>query len=280
MSKLPLSVAVGNYVGIRPLVDREVQIDCVDPVFVLQDRDEIFFRALRHVAFDFCELPLSCSVKTAAGTSAYNASPVFPSRAFRHTSIYGRTDRGINSPEDLKGKCAVVPEYHLRANAWVRRLLEEKYGVQASDVTWVRGGYEDPTRVEKITLNLPAGVRLEHALEGKTKSSRLTDGKSMPSLDREPLHASTVDIHRSNICSTSRTKSHQTGVHGRSGIRSFTRLESGRLAERYPWLPGTVIEAFEKSKALALARLSAAVGTKVTLPFVEGPVMYRSQTDG
>ena len=41
------------------------------------------------------------------------------------------------------------------------------------------------------------------------------------------------------------------------------------LAEQHPWLPGAVAKAFEKSKALALARLSDTSATKVTLPFVE-----------
>ena len=52
MSKLQLSIAVGNYDRIRPLVDGEVQIEGVDPVFMLQDPEEIFFRAFRHADFE------------------------------------------------------------------------------------------------------------------------------------------------------------------------------------------------------------------------------------
>ncbi len=70
MSNFQLSVAVGNYDRIGPLIDGEVQIDGVDPVFMLQDPDKIFFRALRHADSDICELSLSrYSVKTAAATS-------------------------------------------------------------------------------------------------------------------------------------------------------------------------------------------------------------------
>lgn len=112
MSKLQLSIAVGNYDRMRPLIDGDVQIDGVDPVFMLQDPEEIFFRAFRTADYDICELSLSSySVKTAAGTSPYIAVPVFPSRAFRHSSVYVRADRGINSPADLKGKRIGVPEY-------------------------------------------------------------------------------------------------------------------------------------------------------------------------
>ncbi len=41
------------------------------------------------------------------------------------------------------------------------------------------------------------------------------------------------------------------------------------LADQHPWLPGALVKAFEKSKALALARLSESGVTKITLPFVE-----------
>src|ERR1700726_3036525 len=161
MSKLQLSVAIGDYDRMRPLVDGLVGIDGVDPQFMLLEPEEIFFRAFRHADFDICELSLSSfSVKTAAGTCPYVGVPVFPSRAFRHTSIYVRTDRGIKTPADLKGKRIGVPEYQLTANVWVRMFLEEDYGVAPRDVTWVRGGYENPGRIEKITLDLPSDVRL------------------------------------------------------------------------------------------------------------------------
>jgi len=109
VSKLQLSVAIGDYDRMRPLVDGLVQIDGVDPQFMLLEPEEIFFRAFRHADFDICELSLSSySIKIAAGTSPYIAVPVFPSRAFRHTSIYVRTDR-IKSPADLKGCSIGVP---------------------------------------------------------------------------------------------------------------------------------------------------------------------------
>src|SRR5262249_48297881 len=59
MSKLQLSVAVGDYDRVRPLVDGTVAIDGVDPTFMTLVPEEIFFRAFRHAEFDICELSLS-----------------------------------------------------------------------------------------------------------------------------------------------------------------------------------------------------------------------------
>src|SRR5256885_1421481 len=58
MNKLQLSIAVGHYDRIRPLVDGEVQIEGVDPVYMTQEPEEIFFRAFRHADYDVCELSL------------------------------------------------------------------------------------------------------------------------------------------------------------------------------------------------------------------------------
>src|SRR6266545_8264461 len=59
MSKLKLSVAIGNYDRARPLFDGTVQIDGVDPVFMQLPPEEIFFRAFRTRDFDICELSMS-----------------------------------------------------------------------------------------------------------------------------------------------------------------------------------------------------------------------------
>src|SRR4029077_2503735 len=168
MSKLKLSVAIGDYDRNRPLIDGAVQIDGVDPVFMTLPPEEIFFRAFRHQDFDICECSLSSfSVKTAAGECPYVGVPAFVSRMFRHTSIYVRTDR-IKKPQDLKGKKVGVPEYQLTAIVWARAILQDDFGVMPSDIHWIRGGIEHAGRPEKITLKLPKGVRLDNAPDDMT----------------------------------------------------------------------------------------------------------------
>jgi 4,5-dihydroxyphthalate decarboxylase len=176
MSKLQLSVAVGNYDRVRPLLDGAVQIDGVDPVFMNLPPEEIFFRAFRSQDFDICELSLSSfTVKTAERNCPYVGVPAFVSRAFRHNSIYVRRDR-VRSPADLKGKRVGTPEYQLTACVWARIILEDDHGVKPSDVVWVRGGIEHPGRPEKITIKLPAGMRMEDAPAGSTISGLLERG--------------------------------------------------------------------------------------------------------
>lgn len=282
MTKLNLSVAIGNYDRVRPMVDGEVQIDGVEPIFMLQDPEEIFFRAFRHADYDICELSLSSySVKTAAGTSPYIAVPVFPSRAFRHTSIYVRNDRGIETPEDLKGKRIGVPEYQLTANVWARLFLEEDHGLKASDVTWIRGGYEEVGRLEKIVLNLPTDVIVENAPENETLSGMLASGeldavigprapscftKGHPKVSylyKDPQGAASDWYRRTQLFP----------IMHLLGIRRT-------LAEQHPWLPGAVAKAFEKSKSVALTKLKDTSATKVTLPFIEDQLRSAKQLLG
>src|SRR5207244_9925058 len=149
MAKLRLSVAIGNYDRARALFDGSVQIDGVDPVFMTLPPEEIFFRAFRSQDFDICELSMSSfTVKTAEGSCPYVGVPAFVSRAFRHNSIYVRKDR-IKTPADLKGKRVGLPEYQLTACVWARIILEHDHGIKPSDVIWVRGGIDNPSRPEK-----------------------------------------------------------------------------------------------------------------------------------
>lgn len=269
MSKLELSIAIGDYDRTRPLADGAVQIDGVSAHFLLLSPEEMFFRAFRHVDFDVCELSLSSfSVRTARGDNPYIGIPVFPSRAFRHTSIVIRTDRGIATPADLKGRRIGTPEYQLSACVWARAILQDEYGVQPHDITWVRGGMEDPGRQEKIALKLPPEVKLESAPAGRTLSQMLAAGEidgivspRLPScfgkgnvgwLFPDPT-ATAMDYYR------------RTRIFPIMHVIGVRRA----LAEKHPWLPATLFKAFSAAKSVALERLSDTSATKVTLPFVE-----------
>ncbi|MFT8246109.1 ABC transporter substrate-binding protein [Roseomonas sp. BN140053] len=270
MSKLPLSLAIGDYDRIRPIADGTVQIDGVDPVMSILDPEEIFFRAFKFADFDICELSLSSfTVKTAAGNCPYVGIPVFPSRAFRHTSVYIRTDRGIARPEDLKGRRIGVPEYQLTANVWVRMILEE-YGVSPADVTWVRGGYEHPDREEKIALALPPEVRLESLPAGQTISSALAEGtldavvgpRAPSCFEQGHPHVGRLWEDPIAVASDWYRNHRMFPIMHLLGIRRD-------VAERHSYLPGALFKTFEEAKSVAMARLSNTAATKVTLPFVE-----------
>ncbi len=178
MAKLELSVAVGDYDRMRPLIDGTVPIDGVAPVFMTLEPEEIFFRSFRHAEFDIAELSLSSfALRTARGDNPYVGVPVFPSRSFRHSGVYIRTDRGIRAPGDLRGRKIGLAEYQLTANVWIRAFLEDDFGVEPASIHWVRGGIEQPGRSEKMPISLPAGVTLTEAPAGRSLSELLLAGE-------------------------------------------------------------------------------------------------------
>jgi len=270
MAKLELSFAVGDYDRTRALIDGAVQIDGVDPVFMTLVPEEIFFRAFRAAEFDVCEMSLSSyTVKTAQGNSPYIAVPAFVSRAFRHTSVYVRTDR-IKNPQDLKGRKVGVPEYQLTANVWARAFLEDDYGVKRADIHWIRGGIEHAGRPEKISVNLPAGVRLDNAPEGATISALLEQGEIDGFIaPRPPILVEQGHPHIgwlfSDPVAVAKDYFKRTGFFPIMHVVGIRRT----LAERHPWLPSAVFKAFEQAKDAGLKKLSDTSATKATLPFVE-----------
>jgi 4,5-dihydroxyphthalate decarboxylase len=270
MAPLNLSVAIGDYDRNRPLINGAVKIDGVDPVFMTLSPEEIFFRAFRSVDFDICELSLSShTLKTALGESPYVGIPAFVSRAFRHTSIYVRTDR-IKEPQDLKGKKVGVPEYQLTANVWARAILEDDFGVKPADIHWIRGGIEEPGRPEKISIKLPPGVRLDNAPDGATISSLLEAGEIDGFIAPRP--PSFIERGHPHVGWLFRDPTAAAKDYfKRTGIFPIMHLIGIRrtLVEKFPYLPVAVFKAFEQSKAMALAALSDTSATKVTLPFVE-----------
>lgn len=271
MTNLELSVAMGDYDRTRPVFDGRVKIDGVEAVCMLLSPEEMFFRAFRHEDFDVSELSLSSyCVSVARGDPHYIAVPVFLSRAFRHTSIYIRTDRGINRPEDLAGKRIGIAEYQLSANVWVRGILEQDFGVKPADIQWVRGGMDTPGRPEKIKLDLPADIRIENAPDGATLNEMLAageiDGFIGPRWPRcfGEGHPQVARLFADSIAAAS-------DHYRRTRIFPIMHLLGVRrkLAELHPWLPGALLKSFSAAKDMALFALRDTSAAKVTMPFVE-----------
>jgi 4,5-dihydroxyphthalate decarboxylase len=175
---LRLSFGCWNYDRTRALMDKSVTPDGIDLIYLNMPVEETFFRMLRHREFDVAEMSLSSYVVSCfKEPRPFVAIPVFPSRFFRHSSIYVNAASGIRAPADLKGKRVGCPEYQMTAPVWIRGILSDEYGVKVDDVTYLTGGEESPNRSEKLKLDLPSNIRVERIGPDKTLSAMLRAGE-------------------------------------------------------------------------------------------------------
>jgi 4,5-dihydroxyphthalate decarboxylase len=159
-------------------MDGTVQPDGIDLTYLNLPVEETFFRMLRNREFDVAEMSLSSyTVSMFREPRPFVAIPVFPSRMFRHSSIYINANSGIRTPKDLIGKRVGTPEYQMTAPVWIRGILADHYGVQVDSVTYCTGGEEEPGRSEKLKLDLPAAIRVEPIGEHQTLSKMLAAGE-------------------------------------------------------------------------------------------------------
>src|SRR5213594_3527516 len=174
MAKLRLTLACWNYDRTRALLEERIPVDGIELNYLNLVVEETFFRMLRHREFDVAEMSLSSYVMSLFATDpVFVAIPVFPSRVFRHSSIYIHAPSGIRQAKDLIGKRVGTPEFQMTAAVWIRGMLADEYGVPVDSVVYATGGEEEPGRPEKLALDLPANIRVERIGPAQTLSAML-----------------------------------------------------------------------------------------------------------
>src|SRR5512143_2575149 len=178
MSKVKLTLACWNYDRTRGLADGSVQPDGIDLTCLSLPVEETFFRMLRYREFEIAEMSLSSyTVSLFREDPPFVAIPVFPSRSFRHNSIFLSTGGRVREPKDLIGKRVGNPEYQLTAQVWIRGILSDEYGVPPASAEYWTGGEEEPGREEKIALDLPPQFKIRPIGPSQTLSRMLADGE-------------------------------------------------------------------------------------------------------
>jgi 4,5-dihydroxyphthalate decarboxylase len=232
--------------------------------------EETFFRMLRHREFDVSEMSLSSyTMSLFRDPQPFIAIPVFPSRLFRHSSIYVSTAAGIASPRDLVGKRVGNPEYQMTAPVWIRGILADEYDVPVDSVTYVTGGEEEPGRSEKLRLDLPPNIRVEPIGPQQTLSQMLARGEiaalqtaRMPSTYASGdgrvvrLFEDFVDVERAYYRRTRIFPIMHTVVIRRE------------LYERDPWIAQSLFKAFSAAQRLAYDDLRQTAALKTMLPWL------------
>jgi 4,5-dihydroxyphthalate decarboxylase len=178
MARLPLTLACWDYDRTRALADGSILPDGIDLNYLALPVEETFFRMLRHREFDAAEMSLSSyTVSLQRDDPPFIAIPVFPSRFFRHASIFVSAKSGIREPKELAGKRVGTPEYQMTAPVWIRGILQDEYGVDPAGVDYLTGGEEEPGRDEKLTLDLPARFKVTRIGPRQTLSAMIAAGE-------------------------------------------------------------------------------------------------------
>jgi 4,5-dihydroxyphthalate decarboxylase len=178
MSKLNLTLACWDYDRTRPLIDGRVQAEGIDlEIKVLRPR-EIFPRMLEHKEFGVSELSLASYVTlNGRGACPFVAVPVALSKVFRHSCIYVRTDAGIRTPQDLRGKRVGTTNLASTGTVFMNGMLQHEYGVTAEDMHWFIGGLDAPAARPLTSLNLSKVKKVDFLSENQTLEHMLENGE-------------------------------------------------------------------------------------------------------
>lgn len=269
MTRLSLSLACWGYDRIEALRDGSIRPDGLDLNIQVLEVEETFFRMLRNREFDVAEMSMSSyCVTLGRDNPAFIAIPIFPSRFFRHSSIYVSTASGITAPQELVGKRIGVPEYQMTAPVWIRGMLHDEYGVEPWSVQYFTGGEEQPGRDEKLKLSLPEKFKLTPIGPTKTLTRMLADGeidalitaRAPSTFYSEPervrrLFDDPVAIEKDYFA--------RTGIFPIMHVIAIRR----EVYDRNRWIAQSLMKAFQQAKERTYTQLLVSASLKTMLPW-------------
>ncbi len=247
---LQMTLACGDYEIVRALKQGEVKADGIE-LTMLTDMDSTtrHWRMIRDHEFDVCELSLSSYLMARARDEDLTAIPVFLHRRFRHGFVFVNTDAGIHRPSDLIGRKVGTGSFQATANVWMRGILEHEHAVPHKQLHWVAAQEETvPFAADGLRLmRIPAGQSLTSMLlTGELDAVMHTDVIA-PIRDRHPRVGRLFDNY----------KELEIAYYRKTGIFPImhTTAIKREIVERYPWVPASLMRAFEQAKTIAYGRM-------------------------
>lgn len=270
-----LTLAINDSDQVRDLVTGRVPTDGIDLTCLLYEVEEIFFRFTKFREWDISEMSLGkyCSL-VADGDDSLVGLPVFPSRSFRHSGIFIRSDGPLDNPAALGQARIGIPEWTVTATVYQRALLQHEYGIDLTQVQWVQGGINEAGRIETLPINLPAGVKV-HPERERSLNELLLRGELDAILVPHPPEGFTDGSGRI-VQLFSESQSVEEDYYRRTGVFPIMHLIVLRadVYKRHPWAAGNLAKAFNIAKNRSLVRLRDSTAPHFPLPW--GPDITRS----
>jgi 4,5-dihydroxyphthalate decarboxylase len=270
MPDLKLTMACWNYDRTRALIDGRVKPEGIELDIKLLRPRQTFQRMLDDREFQVSELSLaSYAALKGRGDCPFVAIPVALSKIFRHSCIYVRTDAGIKTPADLKGKRVGTSQYSSTALVFMRGMLQHDHGVAPSDMHWFMGGLSTFTEQPLIPLDLPGNVRLDFLPAGQTLEAMFEAGELDALLS---IYIPSLFLKGSPRIARlfPSFKQVEQDYYRRTGI--FPIMHTVVLREdvykAHPWAAKSIYQAFRAAKDLAVDGLYDTDALQLALPWL------------
>jgi 4,5-dihydroxyphthalate decarboxylase len=202
----------------------------------------------------------------------YSLLPIFPLRLFRHKSIFIRNDRGIQGPEDLRGKTVGTAGYSSTSLTWLRGILQHEYGIKPEELEWViAAGDSSANLAGKVSRQegvLPEGVPISAGTPGKDESELLESGEvdvlfhavePRPYIEGHPKVARLFPDYRA----TERAYFAKTGIFP---IMHAVAIKNA-TSKAHPWLALAVCRAYAQAKMIAFEKMARTGWFNDSLPW-------------
>jgi 4,5-dihydroxyphthalate decarboxylase len=273
MTDLRLVMACWDYDRTRALADGRVKPEGIELTYLPLGMPESFFRMLRHGEFHVSEMSLSWYSRTVmSNPRPFTAIPVFPSRMFRHSSIYVHAGSGIEHPQDLIGCRVGCPEYQMTAAVWIKGILAEHHGVPVNSVSYHTGGLKEPGRRE-IPMNLPADIQV-HPIPGDRTLSEMIESGEIDALytAEAPVTFEAGSPHVRRLFPD--YDQVEKAFYADTGIFPIMHTVVIRrdVYEADPWVAQSLTKAFSAAQAIAYADLREMTALKTMLPWLPSHV--------
>jgi 4,5-dihydroxyphthalate decarboxylase len=270
MADLKLTLACWNYDRTRALMDGRVKPEGIElDIKVLRPR-QTFQRMLDDHEFHVSELSLaSYTALKGRGACPFVAVPVALSKIFRHSCIYVRTDAGIRTAADLKGKRVGTTQYSSTALVFMRGMLLHDHGVAPADMHWFMGGLNTFTEQPLIPLDLPKDVRLDFLPAGQTLEAMFARGELDALLS---IYIPRLFLDGSPRIARLFPKFKQVEQEYYRRTRIFPIMHTVVLREdvyrEHPWAAASIYRAFCAAKDLAVEGLYDTDALQLALPWL------------
>jgi 4,5-dihydroxyphthalate decarboxylase len=267
--RLALTIAISDYDHVRDFASGLVRATGIEANFLTLPVEEIFFRFTKFREWDVSEMSMAkYAALRAQDDISLSAIPVFPSRLFRHSSIYVRRDGPVRKAADLRGRKVGLPEWAQTAAVWSRGALMHQYGIALPDIDWYQAGVNEPGRAEKVALTLQAGLRLTPVPE-KSLDAMLLAGELDAVLSAHPPQSFERGDPRvarlfADYRSVEEAYFRDTGIFP---IMHVVAIKSELLAQ-HPWVAMNLFQAFEEAKRRSVARALEVTATRFPVPWI------------